>query len=298
MRTTKRFSPKVLDRFRRQGRGQGLFQDYVPWHRIGRSDPSSRGRSHLQTWNGRHREVLSDHEWVILFFVLMLMNLVDFREQFPLNHEEGFHELSPYLDEPPTLNFPGTLELAKLLGIRHPKTRGDGESANWIMSTDFLLTLLKPNGELELLAISGKLEGELEDKRTRELLSIEREYWKVRGVTWLLITPALFEKEVALLLRMSMPWALGEPSNEDALKAAVTLASSCQGRSLTFLLQQLSNRLGDMELAQRAFWQGVWNGKIPLDLRRGWRPHQPILLLDQDTFLALNPIVSRRSTWI
>lgn len=68
MRTTKRFTPHVLDRFRKLGRGTGTYQNYIPWQRVGRSDPSSMGRSHLQMWNGRQRELLSDQEWVGVFF--------------------------------------------------------------------------------------------------------------------------------------------------------------------------------------------------------------------------------------
>lgn len=298
MRTTKRFSPKVLARFLRQGRGQGILNEYIPWHRVSRGDPSSKGRSHLQQWNGRQRELLSDHEWVILFFSLMLPNLIDVREQYPLCLEEGLDELSQYEEDLSAQRFSGTLEIAKHLGIKHPKTTGDGESSNWVMSTDLLLTLLEPNGKLALLAVSVKLSDELASKRKLELLAIERKYWEVRGVEWLLITPDLYDHAVTLTLRNSMPWALGEAVNEAAQNDAVSFAKSCQGRSLTFLLQHLCDRLGDIDHAQRAFWQGVWNGKIPLDLRRGWRPHQPIVLLNQDIFLALNPVVSRRSAWI
>lgn len=298
MRTTKRFSPKVLERFRRQGRGQGIFQDYIPWHRVSRGDPSSRGRSHLQQWNGRQREVLSDHEWVILFFSLMLPNLVDVREQYPLCLEEGLDELSQYEEDLSAQRFPGTLEIAKHLGIKHPKTTGYGESSNWVMSTDLLLTLLEPDGKLALLAVSVKLGDELANKRKLELLAIERKYWEVRGVEWLLITPDLYDHAVTLTLRNTMPWALGEAVNEATQNAAIRLAKSCQSRSLTSLLNQLCSQLGDLDLAQRSFWQSVWNGRIPLDLRRGWRPHQAIVLLDQDSFIDLNPVASKRSAWI
>ncbi len=63
MRTEKRFTPKVLERFRREGRGTGTYSDYTPWHRVSRGDPSSKGRSHLIVWMDRQRELLSDQEW-------------------------------------------------------------------------------------------------------------------------------------------------------------------------------------------------------------------------------------------
>jgi hypothetical protein len=81
MRTTKRFTPNVLIRYRKLNRGTGIFQNYIPWHRVGRSDPSSRGRSHLQMWNGRQRELLSDQEWVGFFFSTLVRDVNDIREQ-------------------------------------------------------------------------------------------------------------------------------------------------------------------------------------------------------------------------
>lgn len=298
MRTTKRFTPRVLQRFYRQGRGHGTFADYIPWHRVSRGDPASRGRSHLQMWRTRQRELLSDHEWVILFFVLMLRNLFDVREQFPLAQEEAVHELGAYRADTGNHRFPGTLAIARNLGVKHPITREGKESESWVMSTDFLLALTDETGAIELLAIAVKTEEESRHKRKMQLLAIEREYWRVRGVTWLLITPALYDAEVGLNLRMQMPWMLGDPTPEHAQQVAADSVRRFPGRSLTFVLNQLALALGDMDLAQRAFWQAVFTGKIRMKLLRGWRPHQPIVVLPEADFIAQNPIALRRSAWI
>lgn len=296
MRTTKRFTQAVLDRFFRTGRGLGSMDDYIPWHRVGRGDPASHGRSHLQTWNGRQRELLSDHEWVEVFFAVMLPNLFDLREQFPLAMDDGAHELSQYRVDAPQGNFPGTRELAERLKIKHPKVTGDGETDDWVPTTDLLLTLRSRVGTLELLAISLKPEGAL-TKRKIKLLELERAYWDARGVQWLLITPFQFDERVGLTLRCSMPWALGAATPDSDKEIAATLVSDFYGCSLTFLLKQLSDHFGDMDHGQRAFWQGVWCGQIPMDLRRDWRPHRPIALLSSEDFWSLNPIASRRSAW-
>jgi len=298
MRTTKRFTPSVLERFRRQGRGLGTYQDYIPWHRVGRGDPSSRGRSHLQGWNGRQRELLSDHEWVMLFFAITLPSLLDIREQFPLSQEDAPSELGAYRVDVSNQLFPGTLTIAKQLGFKRPLTTDVGESDDWVMSTDFLLLLQHADGTLELIAIAVKPLGEITKKRKKELLMIEREYWATRGITWLLITPNEYDERVGINLRMNMPWALGKAVDDLAQHAAVNVVQKHPGRSLTFVLDKLSTTLGDIDLAQRAFWQAVWSAKIPLDLRRGWRPHLPIVLLPPTSFSALNPIMSRRSAWI
>ena len=164
MRTTKRFSPTVLARFVRLGRGTGTYENYIPWHRVSRSDPSSCGRSHLQMWQGRQRELLSDGEWVGLFFAITLKNLLDLKEQFPLSLESIQHELSAHrADVSPTL-YPGTVEIANRLGYKHPKTNEKGNSAQWIMTTDLLLVLQTPTKNLELLAISFKPDADLKSK--------------------------------------------------------------------------------------------------------------------------------------
>lgn len=297
MRTTKRFTPAVLGRFRRQGRWLGTQDNFKPWHRIGRGDPSSRGRSHLQMWRNRQRELLSDKEWVALFFSLTVKFLFDLLEQLPLSLGTAAHELSRYTADC-TQVAPGTIELAARLGIKHPKTFASGSTAEWVMTTDLLLVLRFPSENYELLAVSVKTDEELSKKRTKELLSLEREYWLSRGVTWLLITPSLFDKRVGLRLREAMPWALECSVCEADLEKATTLAIELQGRSLTYVLEALSSILGSIDNAKRAFWQAVWCGRIPLDLRRGWRPHQPIILLTEEEFMSLNPIASRRSSWI
>ncbi|UCV22565.1 TnsA endonuclease N-terminal domain-containing protein [Ferribacterium limneticum] len=298
MRTTKRFTPQVLQRFHRQGRGLGTFTDYIAWHCVSRGDPSSRGRSHLQMWQDRQRDLLSDHEWVILFFILMLLNLIDVREQFPLSLEEAAHEMGAYLVDAGDQRFPGTQAIARKLGIRHPITSEGKESADWVMSTDFLLALRTEAGAIELLAIAVKTEEEARHKRKRQLLAIEREYWLTRGVTWLLITPALYDADVGLNLRMQMPWMQGDPAPESAQQMAAESVRNFPGRSLTYILNQLTLKLGEIDLAQRAFWQAVLTGKIRMKLRRGWRPHQPVILLPEADFVAQNPIASRRSAWI
>jgi len=297
MRTTKRFTPKVLDRFRAQGRGTGIFDDYKPWHRVSRGDPASRGRSHLQKWQGRQHELLSDKEWVGLMFAIMTPGVVDIREQFPLSLEPSRHELSHY-DIRITGDFPGTLELARNLGFKRPMTYGEGQSAPWVMTTDLLIALDRASGEKQLLAVAVKTANGASNKRALQLLAIEKAYWNVRGVKWILITPRQYDHQVALRLRDSIPHALSPSADAWLIAKAQSVTIQHQGYSLTRILHEIIFFAGDMTAAQGAFWQGVWQGIIPIDLRRGWRPHLPVHLLPYENFLELNPIASRRTAWI
>jgi hypothetical protein len=249
-------------------------------------------------WNGRQRELLSDQEWVGFFFSTLVRDVNDIREQFSLSLEDGTHELSAYQVNASQRIYPGTLELAKQLGFRHPKVTDKEEKSDWVMTTDLLLLLKHASGKFELLAVAIKPEGELSKKRTKELLGIEREYWMVRGVPWLLISPEQYDERVGLTLRRSMPWALGSAVPETDLLVTVNVVKKHPGCSLSHLIEQLSAIFGCVDHAQRAFWQAVWRGEIPMDLRCGWRPHLPIVLFSEAAFLDQNPIESRRTAWI
>ena len=297
MRTTKLFTPDLLDRFRKEGRGQGTHTQYRPWHCVSRSDPSSLGRSHLMTWGGRQRNLLSDDEWVASLFASLTPGSNDLREQIPLNLESGCHELGAYDVRLGTHGYPGTLEIARQLGYRHPRVNGNGRSAPWVITTDLLLTLLDESGARTLLAVACKPTAQLDDRK-QELLAIERAYWAARDVEWLLITPDQYDEATELTLRSSFQWGLGKPIADEAKRAAIDLACALEGFPLTFVLDRIQSALGQgHDCAQRAFWQSVWSSALPLNLHRGWRPHLPVQLLSSSGFLALNPIASRRTAW-
>jgi len=297
MRTQKRFTPALLERYKRIGRGTGTHLDYLPWHRVGRSDPSSHGRSHLMVWRERQYELLSDGEWDGLLFATMLDNVEDGREQHRLALDDGPFELADYDIRFAGQIVPGTLSIAKKLGIRHPRVNGNGRSDDWVMTTDQVLVLKSPRGRLSLLAVAYKPDSVSLTKRSRQLLAIEKAYWDVRGVQWLLITPELFDESVALTLRRNVPWGLGTLVAPTALAEARRVVDLTLGHTYTFTVDTLASTLGDKDTAQRALWQSVWTGAIPMELRIGWRPHLPIQLISSQNFLNLNPVASRRSAW-
>jgi TnsA endonuclease N terminal len=298
MRTQKRFTPDLLERFVRTGRGTGTYTDYIPWHRVGRGDPASDGRSHLMMWRQRQRELLSDREWEGMLFVTMLGGLEDVREQHRLSLDDAVFELADYDVRCAGQIRPGTKAIAKNLGYKHPRVNGNGRSDDWVMTTDQVLVLRLPNGHLELLAVAYKPDGLALTRRKRELLALERAYWQERGVHWLLITPGIYSESVGLTLRRSAQWALGQPVAPSAIATTKLIVEQTLGHSFTYVLRSLEICLLNLDEAQRAFWQAVWYGAVPLDLRRGWRPHLPLDLLSADEFIALNPVASRRSAWI
>lgn len=297
MRTTKRFTPAVLRRFSQKGRGQGIFEEYRAWHQVSRGDPASRGRSHFFDWNGLCVDLLSDRERVVFLLASMVPGVVDVRAQFPLSLHSAPHELEAYAGWRIPASLPGAKEIALSLGIKLPVVTNDDEHEDWTPTTDLLLTLRDSSGQLSLLAIAFKLAKELSARRKRELLRLEYEYWLRRDVPWLLLTEQLIDPVFAECLERAWYWALHEPLDEATLRIATSTIKDLEGHSLTYVLECLVQRCGSLEIAQHAFWQAVWKGWAPVDLRRGWRPHLPVRLLPEATFWALNPIVARRSAW-
>jgi hypothetical protein len=297
MRKTKRFTPNLIERYLSLGRGKGTFEEYIPFHRVGRSDPSSLGISHLTNWNNRQRELLSEGEHDSLLFALMLPNLVDVREQMPLSYESSSHELGDYDINTTIECFPGTQQICVELGIKHPRVNGNDRSIPWRMTTDMLLTLKHPNNRNYLLAISCKpLHFNLEGRK-RKLLEIEKVYWEKRGVKWLLITPDVYEHSVALTLRRSYQCVIDSEIDKNTLSKYSKTIIQQSGKPLHLILNWLADKVGDMTLAQRIFWQNVWSGHVPIDLRRGWRPHDLVEIISPEDFRGLNPILSGRSAW-
>jgi hypothetical protein len=298
MRTTKRFTPTVLERFKREGRGTGTHQEYQPWHKVSRGDPSSSGRSHLYLWRSRLRELLSDGELGCQHFVAMLGDLEDCLEQYPLDYEDGSHLLSQYGLGSPLHTYPGTKTLASELGIRHPLTSEKVRSAPWTASSDFVLIRQGANGKPLLTAVAFKPSRQALAKRARQLLSLEREYWLRRGATWLLVTPDLYHPYVDQNLKATAAWGIFGEAPKCAQSLAASIAKENSWASFSRVLSLISTRLGSQEESQNAFWKAVWSGILPLDLRIAFRPQLPLKYLTPQEFADLNPILAERSSWI
>ena len=298
MRTTKRFTPQVLARFERQGRGLGTFQSYSPWHQVTRGDPASQGRSHLLYWRERLLHLLSDLEWGGQLFGVMLPGVVDSTEQKRLSLAEDVHPLAAYTTRCCRGPFPGTLELSQELGIKHPRVCGGGDPESWTPTTDLVLVLQDERGQLSMLAVAIKPEGWSSRKRDVELLRLEREYWLRRSVQWLLITPEVWTKSVVLTLRRMAPWSLAEAADSQLMHLAKAIACERSWASVTWVIERMERHVPCRHACQCAFWQAVSSGQLPLDLSRGWRPQEPLRLLSSEAFVEQNPIASRRSAWI
>lgn len=290
-----RFTSAKFERWISEGRGQGIYADYKPWHQVTRSDPGSSGLSAViyVPWLSRQVHLLSLKEQVCFLFSRMVPNIVDLREQFPLNVEDARHELGAY--DPQYLGkvYKGTREIARNIGFKHPLLRAEGKTLPWVMTTDLLLTVKTIRG-YRLLAINCKAEKDLQ-QRKKQLIQIEAQYWDQRGAKLLLITPNSYDESTALNLRAYSPWGSDPKSapHQDGIKQ---LLENIDGIPLADAIRELKEYLQlPISAAQNVFWSGVWKGVIPIDLRRRVSPRTPIKLLSIEEFLSLNPIACGRS---
>ncbi|CAM4016314.1 TnsA endonuclease N-terminal domain-containing protein [Cohnella lubricantis] len=175
-----------IERFIKEGRGQGTGKDYLPWLKI--QDVPSEGRATRGVgWTtGRRHELMSDIERDYCYLLDYSDNVTDIREQFPL------------------LPLEETLMIAEKLGIKHPADPKTGVPV--VMTTDFLVTYKDKE-----YARTVKPFSETEDDRTIEKFEIERVYWETRNIDWGIIT---YQDLPEPLIR-NIEWVHKEYHNED-----------------------------------------------------------------------------------
>lgn len=298
MRTTRRFTPQLIRRWLEAGRGTGRLTEYIPWHQVTRGDPASRGRSHLLIWQDRERliHLLSDGELIAFYFSTMLPDVFDIREQFPLSVKDGPHELGLYSTQYSSGSYAGTLEIARRLSLKHPKVKQHEEFEWWRLSTDLLVTR-HTGGTWSLLAVSVKNDAEKLSRRNRELLRVEQHYWQERGASWLLLTPQQYDSRVGKCLQRAAAWVMpGQPIGEGIRERCAARVKQFDRIPLITVLRGVVSEFSvEQQEAQRIFWQSVWHGNVPMDLRQGWRSEESVRLLTADDFLKLNPLGCGRS---
>jgi hypothetical protein len=167
---------KRIEKWIKEGRGQGLGYEYKPWLKI--QDVASDGRvTRLKgITTSRQHEFLSDMETNYFYILEYADNVIDIREQFPL------------------LPIEETQLLAKEIGIKHPSDPSTNEDN--VMTTDFLITVKKDNRLIDV-ARTIKSSTDLMNRRNIEKFEIERKYWEKQGIEWGIVTENEIDETVA-----------------------------------------------------------------------------------------------------
>lgn len=159
---------KKLDRWIKEGRGQGEGENYKSWLTI--QDFPSMGRAtRVFGWTtNRIHHFFSDCQLKYFYLLDWDERVIDIREHYAL------------LDLETVLIDTSDLRLDKFIDKKSKEP--------YILTTTFLITLVDNNGEKNFAARSIKYASELNKKSTIEKLEIERRYWKVRGIEWGIVT--------------------------------------------------------------------------------------------------------------
>lgn len=191
-KTRTSWSEKTYRRYLTEGRGQGTGPDYKPWLTI-HSFPSNGTVSRIVgRTTGRIHHLLSRNEEYYFLLLDFSPDVLDIREQFPMKLES-------------------TISIARSIHVRHP--RYPGCSFPSVMTTDFLIT--RKDG---LHARTVKMSDELDNPRIVQKFMIEREYWRMEGVDWAIVTEKQINRDKALNLK----WLLAPPDVEEMIVDADT----------------------------------------------------------------------------
>ena len=160
-----------------EGRGQGLLSSYKPWIMV--QDFPSRGKVSrvLGFTTGRIHHLLSNHELWYFYLLDWSEHVCDIREQYPL------------------LELDRVLVIADKAGIRYPYDKKSGFP--YVLTSDFLITT--KTGECVRTI---KQKNDLQKKRVREKLELERRYWLEKGIDWKVVT----EDEINCQKAMNIEW--------------------------------------------------------------------------------------------
>lgn len=272
----RRFSTEAdVERHISNGFGQGAGVSYVPWLRV--QDVPSQG--HSRKVQGvkvdRLYHLLSNLEYGYFLVCEFSEEIIDIREQYPLLPRDRVQAHASAMG----LNYPN-----------YPKS-----SVPYVMTTDFLLTVIKPDGSFETVARTVKYESDLVGERagrTREKLAIEKEFWNSQGVDWEVVTEVGFTVELVQnlgLLRKfaQIPRALTQPT---VVTDFLYCLREFQGYPWTTaqVLKKIATRLFISYQDSRALYHYlIWHKRIKLDLIHV--PLQmglpfPELLIVEDTY--------------
>lgn len=160
-RGIKKWTEEAIARLQREGRGKGQGPTYSPWIHI--VDFYSEGRTHemYSHKTGRQHQLLSDGERDAFVMLEWMRDVVDIREQYPLDRDV-------------------TLELARDIGVRHPYYPGTHVPV--VMTLDFLVTKVA-NGQRYPEAFSVKVQDDL-TRTVVERLELERACCQALGISY------------------------------------------------------------------------------------------------------------------
>lgn len=168
-----KWTKKTVEKRIAEGRGCGEGASYRPWLEVG--DVSSTGRKHLVTGSrfGRDIHLLSDIEFRLFLMLDWADNVVDLREQFPLDLDLS-------------------IAVAKRLGIRHPSYPGTSDPA--VMTVDFMVTTTAAD-KGKFIAFNAKADSEATNDYSMQKLEIQRSVLQLMEIEHFIVFGSMLPRQ-------------------------------------------------------------------------------------------------------
>lgn len=241
------------------GFGQGVGISYTPW--VQKHDFGSKGTAKelLGVKVARTHHLLSQLEYHAFLIFEKCRWVLDVREQLPLFDREL------------------VVQICRKMRCKIPYYRGT--KTVYVLSTDFLLTVQTSSGPI-LVACAVKPAQELEKKRVRELLEVERRYWNQYAVQWWVVTDKDIDRNLWLNLRWLRQGVIlrNDPQklNADFIDLLLS-AKAHEALPLRDRLKIIASKLGTaLEDAVTLLKHHVWNDHVSTDLFRRIKLTEPV----------------------
>ncbi|MGP3783680.1 TnsA endonuclease C-terminal domain-containing protein [Paenibacillus sp. 1A_MP2] len=213
-------SDAKLQRFIKEGRGQGRGAEYQPWLNV--HSIASRGRvSRVSGWKtDRVHHFLTDNETRYFYLCEWSDAVIDIREHYPLM---DLYEMTDILDD----------DLTKKLMDRKTGTPH-------ILTSTFLLTMKNEQGQERNFARNIKEAREFEKNSVIERYEVIRRYWHKKGIPWALISSS----EINAVRAKNIEWLHATRRLSDWGYSEQQIAGESQ-----LLLELLSGKQGSIKNA-------------------------------------------------
>lgn len=210
------WTEEKIRRMREEGYGKGTLDAYRPWIRAEKTNSLGRARRIWSHKTSRTHHLLSDVENSLFLALEWQTNVIDIREQYPLDRET-------------------TLEIAHQLGIRHPYY--PGTDVPTVMTVDLLVT--KQHGrEKSLEAFNAKRDEEAEDERSLLKLEIQRSYFENMDIPHHIV----YHSQIPARKVANIDWIRSAILKEGEVEPSVGYFADLSSRMTSELLQFSDDR--------------------------------------------------------
>ena len=150
-------------------------KDYIPYTKTNTFSSKGRATRIMGIKTGRIHHLQSDNQYRAFMYFEWSDRVIDIRESYPLL------DIMEVIDDKKDLRF--------------DRFKDKEKDKQFILTTNFLLTVDMGERELEYVARTVKNTSELSRTITAEKLEIERRYWAAKGIEWRLITEKELDKQ-------------------------------------------------------------------------------------------------------